>query len=194
MPDQAWPLIRRNGKGRKACLTAAFPGELVVVVEDGFSFARPELFWYFIAAKLYSAIRRGDWTPMNEKEFVNEVHQFLALRVAGDPEAVRVLIDWLSPAEHPETVRNFAAFALGMSRSRTAVNPLLRSILEDRGQNVATYAALALRMIKDRQAISRLLQVRDRIPDGPTRCHVEDVVVQTALRWQGRSADSTVYC
>lgn len=78
------------------------------------------------------------------------------LSVPGD-EAVPALVPLLK--DQDEFVRREAAYALGQTRSRGAVPPLLERLTTDKSEGVQAAAAVALGMIGDESAIVVLAQV-----------------------------------
>jgi HEAT repeat protein len=84
---------------------------------------------------------------------VAAAHAILALPPA---EAVALLIPLLQ--DKLEFVRREAAYALGETRSRAAVEPLARALLGDKEAGVRGAAAVALGQIRDETAVPALVQ------------------------------------
>lgn len=85
---------------------------------------------------------------------VTAAHAILSL---PQQEAVTLLIPLLQ--DRLEFVRREAAYALGVTRSRSAVGPLTRLLLADKESGVRAAAAMALGQIGDEAAVSALSQV-----------------------------------
>ena len=145
--------------------------------EEGFQFKSPEFLWYFIAKKLYREISSNNSTPLEYKEFINEIHQFLCRMLAKDKNAINILEKWLVLPENLPIVRNFAAFELGMTGTKTSIRHLIQQLKSDSGQNVRSYAAMALGMIKDRKVVPELLQIFYNTRDDQVKRHLREAIL-----------------
>ncbi|HEY6176329.1 MAG TPA: hypothetical protein VIX73_17860 [Kofleriaceae bacterium] len=131
--------------------------------DSGVRFAHAELFYLACASGLLDAIVRGDPAAMERKEYVNQVHQYLATlidRTADIATVTSVLCDWLarrsgSKAVRP-TARNFAAYVLGMINAHGAADQLAESLVEDSGAGVRMYCITSLGKLRSRRHLPLL--------------------------------------
>lgn len=117
-----------------------------------------------VAHHLYIAIEQNQDAPMAPRQFYNPIHQQLSRMIRDTQDLdrrariVARLIDWLRPqSKRAPTARNFAAFVLGMLRDRSAEEPLLKAVENDREEPaVRYYAAVALGTLRRNTSIKRL--------------------------------------
>lgn len=121
--------------------------------------------YYLIARHLRDAVLKNKAPIFSRVEFINPIHQYFATIIRKDPPEIRDAIiarleSWLQARQElPEIIRGFAAFQLGMLRSRHSSDLLIKTV-ENKGEllSVRHYAAHALGMLKQRSTIQRLMQ------------------------------------
>ncbi len=121
---------------------------------------------YALAQLLDASIAAKNFEPMILKPFPNKVHQYLSKRIRLDldlpdrAQRIETLKKWLGDVGSiPPTVRDFAAFELGMCKAVTAVNDLRKAMLRpNETLAVRRYAALALGMIRHIDSIEPLVK------------------------------------
>jgi hypothetical protein len=129
----------------------------------GIRFAHAELFYLACASGLLCAIAERDPTAMERKQYINQIHQYLATlvdRTADLQMVTNVLCDWLARRSGSNTVRptarNFAAYVLGMIGAHGAADQLAESLVEDDGANVRLYCITSLGKLRSRRHLPLL--------------------------------------
>jgi hypothetical protein len=110
---------------------------------------------YLVARKLFEDIKNNNFGACNHT-FIYPIHQYLSEMIRKSDERrvdiQNILINWLKDKENvPPTVRDFAAFELGMSKAENAVDALLERVKDENELlPVRNYSAMALGMIMER--------------------------------------------
>jgi TIR domain/HEAT repeats len=131
--------------------------------------------YYLIARYLYRAILNDDYVACRHRPFIHSIHQYLSnmIRTARQAERelmIAILIKWFTMKDVYQTSRDFAAFELGMTKSKAAIHVLLRT-LDDPFELplVRYYGAMALGMVGSSDSLDALAEIFTRERDEETR-------------------------
>lgn len=139
--------------------------------------------FYLVARRLHRALLNDDPKVCKQRPFIYPIHQYLSrmIRVAGAEERRRLLATlrrWLLTKDVYQTSRDFAAFALGMSKADEEKDALLEA-LGDLFELplVRYYAAMSLGMIGGRDVASRLIEIYRREPEGEVKAVIAHSII-----------------
>jgi HEAT repeat protein len=121
---------------------------------------------------------------LNDPAPVVRVTAAHAIKSLPQAEAATLLLPLL--ADKSEFVRREAAYALGETRSRSAVAPLANILTSDKEMSVRAAAAIALGEIGDEAAVQPLAQVLAEQPDKKKKAKLDDFVKRAAAKSLGR--------
>lgn len=121
---------------------------------------------------------------LNDPAPVVRVTAAHAIKSLPQAEAATLLLPLL--ADKSEFVRREAAYALGETRSRSAVAPLANILTSDKEMSVRAAAAIALGEIGDEAAVQPLAQVLAEQPDKKKKAKSDDFVKRAAAKSLGR--------
>ena len=143
---------------------------------------------------------RGHMRPADDKGWQTRMHALQAVVSTGQP-SIRPLLNALESGD--DSLRIFAAQALGYLGSSVPVEPLLRAAREDKVAAVRLYAVDALGMRGDAAKAVPWESLRQREKNRDVRKHigyavqregtpVEKQVVQTLTAWNPQTIDTAI--
>ena len=138
-----------------------------------------------LAAMKHADASRAAIAGMNDPDPMVRVTAAHAIRSLPAGEAATLLLPLLK--DKLEFVRREGAYALGETRSRSAVQPLVELLAAEREVSVRTAAVIALGQIRDESAVPALANVLSGAsPNKKSKKREDDFVIRSAAQALGQ--------